>query len=158
MKNLLEVDSVFKRYGEKLILSDVYLKCKTGNIIGLLGRNGSGKSTLLKIIFGVIEAETKFIRINGTVKEHVNQLMKDVGYLPQHNFIPDNLTVKKAIDLSIQKEKRIEFYSDKLINSVLDNKISNLSTVLRNQINSSKFVLLDEPYNGLAPVMINKVN
>jgi ABC-type polysaccharide/polyol phosphate transport system ATPase subunit len=50
-KHILEVDSVQKRYDIQSILSDVYLKCETNDIIGLLGRNGSGKSTLLKIIW-----------------------------------------------------------------------------------------------------------
>jgi len=53
-KSILEVDSVQKQYDGKIILSDVYLKCETNNIIGILGRNGSGKSTLLKIIFGIV--------------------------------------------------------------------------------------------------------
>jgi ABC-type multidrug transport system ATPase subunit len=44
----IEVDSVQKSFDHKSILSDVYLKCETTDIIGLLGRNGSGKSTLLK--------------------------------------------------------------------------------------------------------------
>jgi ABC-type multidrug transport system ATPase subunit len=45
-KHILEVDSVQKRYDIQSILSDVYLKCETNDIIGLLGRNGSGKSTV----------------------------------------------------------------------------------------------------------------
>ena len=57
MMHLLEVDSVIKTYNDSLIVSEVYLKCEIGNIIGLLGRNGSGKSTLMKIIFGVVDAE-----------------------------------------------------------------------------------------------------
>ena len=58
-KHILEVDSVQKQYDNTTIVSDVYLKCETGNIIGLLGRNGSGKSTLLKIVFGIISADYK---------------------------------------------------------------------------------------------------
>ena len=165
MKHLLEVDSVIKRYNNQLVVSDVYIKCETGNIIGLLGRNGSGKSTLLKIIFGIINAEAKFIRIDGVVKHHINQLMKDISYLPQHNFIPDNFKVKKAIDLSIEKSKRNDFYEDEMIKAVLKNKVSQLSggelRYLEIKLilsNSSKFVLLDEPYNGLAPLMIEQIN
>ena len=58
-KHILEVDSVQKQYDNTTIVSGVYLKCETGNIIGLLGRNGSGKSTLLKIVFGIISADYK---------------------------------------------------------------------------------------------------
>lgn len=165
MKHLLEVDSIIKRYNNELVVSDAYVKCETGNIIGLLGRNGSGKSTLLQIIFGIVEAETKFIRIDGIVKQHVNQLMKDISYLPQHNFIPENFSVRKAINLSIEKLKRNVFYEDNLIATVLDNKIGQLSggelRYLEIKLilsNPSKFVLLDEPYNGLSPIMIEKVN
>jgi len=165
MKHILEVDSIIKRYDNKLVVSDVYVKCETGNIIGLLGRNGSGKSTLLQIIFGIIGAETKFIRIDGFVKRHVNQLMKDISYLPQHNFIPENFSVRKAINLSIEKLKRNVFYEDNLIATFLDNKIGQLSggelRYLEIKLilsNPSKFVLLDEPYNGLSPIMIEKIN
>lgn len=165
MKHLLEVDSIIKRYNNELVVSDVYVKCETGNIIGLLGRNGSGKSTLLQIIFGIVDAETKFIRIDGIVKQHVNQLMKDISYLPQHNFIPENFSVRKAINLSIEKLKRSVFYEDNLIATVLDNKIGQLSggelRYLEIKLvlsNPSKFVLLDEPYNGLSPIMIEKIN
>ena len=55
--SILEVDSVQKQYDGKIILSDVYLKCETGTVLGILGRNGSGKSTLLKIIFGIEPAD-----------------------------------------------------------------------------------------------------
>jgi ABC-type multidrug transport system ATPase subunit len=165
MKHLLEVDSVIKSFNNELVVSDVYIKCETGNVIGLLGRNGSGKSTLLKIIFGIINAERKFIRIDGVVKQHVNQLMKEISYLPQHNFIPNNFTVKKAIDLSIEKSKRSDFYVDEMIKAILNNKINQLSggelRYLEIKLilsNPSKFVLLDEPYNGLAPIMIEKIN
>lgn len=165
MKHLLEVDSIIKRYNNQLVISDVYIKCETGNIIGLLGRNGSGKSTLLKIIFGIINAETKFIRVDGVVKKHVNQLMKEISYLPQHNFIPQNFSVKKAIDLSIEKSKTSDFYEDEMIKNILNNKICHLSggelRYLEIKLilsNPSKFVLLDEPYNGLTPLMIEKIN
>ena len=57
MPNLLEIDSVVKSYDTRVILTDIYLKCKTGDIIGMLGRNGTGKSTLLKILFGILQAD-----------------------------------------------------------------------------------------------------
>ena len=57
MPNLLEIDSVVKSYDTRIVLTDIYLKCKTGDIIGMLGRNGTGKSTLLKILFGILQAD-----------------------------------------------------------------------------------------------------
>ena len=164
-KHLLEIDSVQKSFDNKNILSDVYLKCETNDIIGLLGSNGSGKSTLLKIIFGITSADFKFIRIDGSVKTKTKDLFNEISYLPQDNCIPSVFTVKKAIELSISKDRIPEFYSDEMIWKMLDKKISHLSggelryleiKIILN--NSSKFVLLDEPYNGLSPLMVEKVN
>jgi ABC-type multidrug transport system ATPase subunit len=164
-KHILEVDSVRKHFDNKLVVSDVYLKCETNEIIGLLGRNGSGKSTLLKIIFGIVSAENKFIRIDGVVKNKVSQLLKEISYLHQEQFIPNHLTVKKAISLSISIEKTADFLEDTMIQSILDKKINYLSSgelryleIKLVLFNSSKFVLLDEPYNGLSPIMVEKVN
>jgi ABC-type multidrug transport system ATPase subunit len=166
LKNhLLEIDSVQKYFGNKNILSDIYLKCETKDVIGLLGRNGSGKSTLLRIIFGIESADFKFVRIDGCVKFKTKDLFGDISYLPQVNFLPNLFSVKKAIQLSISKEKIPEFYVDEMIKSILDKKIAHLSggelryleiKIILN--NSSKFVLLDEPYNGLSPLMVEKVN
>lgn len=164
-KHILEVDSVQKSFGNKFILSDVYLKCETGDVIGLLGRNGSGKSTLLKIIFGTENADFKFVQIDGVVKIKTSDLFKEITYLSQDNFIPYHFTVKKAILLTLEKDKIVAFYEDEIIEGFLDKKISHLSggelrylEIKLVLFNSSKFVLLDEPYNGLSPLMIEVVN
>ncbi|MFH6993262.1 ATP-binding cassette domain-containing protein [Flavobacterium sp. FlaQc-48] len=164
-KHILEVDGIQKKYNERVILSDVYLKCETSQIIGLLGRNGSGKSTLLKIIFGIIPAPNKCIRIDAVSKNNKNILLNEVSYLSQEPFIPNHLSVKKAISLSIDKQKINFFNEDQFIQSILGKKIGHLSggelRYLEIKIvlsNPSKFVLLDEPYNGLSPLMIEVVN
>lgn len=161
----MEVDSVQKSYEGKSILYDVYLKCETGEIVGLLGRNGCGKSTLLKIIFGIESADNKFIRIDGTVKNQTSHLLKEVSYLHQENFIPNNFSVKKAISLAIEKSEIAKFLEDELIKSIIDKNIKSLSggeiRYLEIKLilsNSSKFVLLDEPYNGLSPLMVEETN
>jgi ABC-type multidrug transport system ATPase subunit len=166
LKNhLLEIDSVQKSFDNKNILSDVYLKCETKDVIGLLGRNGSGKSTLLKIIFGITSTDFKFVRIDGRVKTKAKDLFDEISYLPQDNYIPNMFSIKKAIQLSVPKEKILEFCADEIIGTMLDKKVSHLSggelryleiKIILN--NSSKFVLLDEPYNGLSPLMVEKVN
>lgn len=164
-KHILEVDSVQKYFSNRLVVSDVSLRCETNDIIGLLGRNGSGKSTLLKIIFGIVPADNKFIRIDGVVKNKASQLLREISYLHQEHFIPNHFTVKKTISLSIDKAKLEGFYKDDLIQSIDGKKIAHLSggelrylEVRLILFNSSKFVLLDEPYSGLSPIMIEKVN
>jgi len=164
-ESILEVDSVQKHYNEKIIISDVYLKYHTGEIIGILGRNGSGKSTLLKIIFGIEAADFKFVRVNSVVKSKTSDLLNEISYLPQENFIPNSFSVKKTIVLSITKDKIQDFCADEMIQLILAKKIKHLSggelryleiKLILN--NASKFVLFDEPYNGLSPIMIDKVN
>lgn len=164
-KYLLEVDSIRKHYNHKPIVTDVYLKCETGNIIGLLGHNGCGKSTLLKIIFGIVKADFKFIRVNQQIAKTTSQLLKDVSYLSQENFIPKHFSVEKAIGLSIEKVKRDDFYNDPMISGLKNKTIGMLSggelryleikLILQRE---SKFVLLDEPYNGLSPLLTQKIS
>lgn len=164
-KHLLEIDSVQKNFGHQTIISDVYLKCETGAIIGILGRNGCGKSTLLKIIFGIVPADFKFVRIDGVVQLKAEALFKEISYLHQDSCIPNSFTVKKAIELSISKDNLHAFYEDNMIQNIQDKKIGHLSggelRYLEIKIvlyNPSKFVLLDEPYNGLSPLMAEKIN
>ena len=164
-KHLLEIDSVQKNFGHQSIISDVYLKCETGDVIGILGRNGCGKSTLLKIIFGIVPADFKFIRIDGVVQLKPEALFQEISYLHQDSCIPKSLSVKTAVQLSISNEHLQDFYADEMIQNIRDKKIGHLSggelryleikLVIRNP---SKFILLDEPYNGLSPLMAEKIN
>lgn len=164
-KHILEVDGIQKRFNERVILSDIYLKCETSEIVGLLGRNGSGKSTLLKIIVGLVNAPNKCIRIDCASKNKAIDLFNEISYLHQDQFIPNHLSVKKAISLSIGAKEIESFSNDGFIKSIVRKKISNLSggelRYLEIKIvlyNSSKFVLLDESYNGLSPLMVDVVN
>ena len=164
-KHTLEVDGIQKKFNQRVILSDIYLKCETSEIVGLLGRNGSGKSTLLKIIFGIISAPNKCIRIDSVSKNTENVLLNEISYLHQEQFVPNHLSVQKAISLSIDEKNESAFLDDELIQSVLKKKIKHLSSgelryleIKLVLFNPSKFVLLDEPYNGLSPLMVDVVN
>ena len=161
-KSLLEIDSIQKYFGDKLLLSDIYLRCETGEIIGLLGRNGSGKSTLLKIIFGIIPTEHKFVRIDGVVKSSTSKLLSDISYLSQHHFIPKFLGVRQAILLTKPKLRQSEFLADEFISTFIGKHIHELSAgelrYLEIKVGlQNPSALLDEPFSGLAPLMIQKV-
>lgn len=164
-KHILEVDGIRKGFNNNMLLSDIHIKCETGEIIGLLGRNGSGKSTLLKIIFGIVSAPDKCIRIDSLSKNNSGTLLNEISYLHQEQFIPKYLSVQKAIALSIDKQNTKEFCKDKFIEPLLAKKINHLSggelrylEIKLVLFNSSKFILLDEPYNGLSPLMVDRVN
>ena len=73
MHHLLEIDSIIKNFGTRQLLTDVYLKINTGDVIGLFGRNGTGKSVLMQIIFGTMKADRKFIRLDECEDDEVAQ-------------------------------------------------------------------------------------
>lgn len=165
MKSILEADSIEKSYNYKTILSDIYLKCETGDIIGVLGRNGCGKSTLLKIIYGIVPAEHEFVRIDYQLRRKAYKYPSEISYLSQDNFIPKHFKVSKVIRLFLTKENISAFCDDEFIESIFNQKIEKLSggelrylEIKLILYSDSKFALLDEPYNGLSPVMINLAN
>lgn len=164
MQNILEIDSVYRYVNANFKLSDIYLKCKTGDIIGIVGRNGAGKSLLLKIIFGTEKAENKLIRINGKPQPEGFLRNSEIVYLSQDSFLPFNLNVKSVIKLFLSQQSFDSLIQDEIISGILNTKIKNLSggeqryLEVKLLLNSeAKFVLLDEPLNALSPIMKEKM-
>jgi ABC-type lipopolysaccharide export system ATPase subunit len=164
MASILEIDSVQKAFDTRQVLTDIYLKCRTGDIIGMLGRNGSGKSTLLKILFGTMPADSKYIRIDGFIYQYPFLSVGEVAYLPQHSFLLRHLTVYKTAELYLRKQQLEHFFDDQLIGRLQKNKISGLSGGEQRYLEiklllnlPAKFLLLDEPFNGVAPIMVEQL-
>ncbi|RYJ39371.1 ABC transporter related protein [Flavobacterium anhuiense] len=163
-KHVLKISGIQKSFNDKLLLSDIYLELQTGQIMGLFGRNGSGKSTLFKIIFGIVTDFDKSIFIDGISKHNSPTLICEISYLHQNQFVPNHFSVFKAIRLSIDKQKLDAFCDDGFLKSLFNQKVRNLSfgelrylQVKLILFNQSKFVLLDEPFSGLSPKMIEIV-
>jgi len=161
MSHLLEIDSVNKSFGQNRVLTDIYLKCETGDMIGMLGSNGSGKSTFLKILFGSIQAEQKFIRIDGKVFDRPYISFGEIAYLSQDSFIPRNMILADAAKFYNCANT---FFDDPVLNMVKYQKASQLSggelryAEIKLLLNVNvKFVLLDEPFNGISPIYIESV-
>ena len=164
MMSGLHVDSVVKNFGLRLILSDIFISCKQGEIIGLLGRNGSGKSSLLKIIFGTLTAENKFITVDD---QHVNNLFDRrnlIHYLPQDNFLPNHINIKSIISLFCTPAKAALLIELDLIKPLIYKKSKQLSggerrivEILLMIYSEAKYLLLDEPFNGLAPIYLETI-
>jgi ABC-type lipopolysaccharide export system ATPase subunit len=163
MPHILEVDSVQKHFDERSILTDIYLQCRTGEIIGLLGRNGSGKSTLMQIIFGTIDAQ-KFIRIDGKVYEAPYKTKDLIAYLPQHDFVPKHLSVRQAARLYPGKASAERFLDDPVLKPLSGSKTGSLSggevryLEIKLLLNTPcRFIMLDEPFSGVSPVMVEQI-
>jgi lipopolysaccharide export system ATP-binding protein len=164
MSNLLEADSIRKEFGNNQVLTDIYLRCQPGDIIGLLGRNGSGKTTLLKIIFGTLHTNYKFIRINNKIIDRPFKTKNNVAYLSQDNFLPKSITVKQVIEIFSDVIDPERFLDDEVISKVTGTKIRDLSGGESRYIEvklllslDTLFVLLDEPFNGISPLHIGLI-
>ncbi len=162
--NGLHVDSVIKSFDAKQILTDVFLSCKKGEIIGLLGRNGSGKSTLLKIIFGSLPAERKFIKAEGTILNNLFQSHIVIKYLPQFSFLPNHIKVNTIINLFCDKENSELIKANKFFKHLLNKRSKELSGGEKRLLeiflivySDAKYILIDEPFNGIAPVYKNNI-
>ncbi|WP_053992731.1 ATP-binding cassette domain-containing protein [Mangrovimonas sp. TPBH4] len=156
----LHIDSVSKSYDTKVILSDVYMSCKKGETVGLIGRNGSGKSTLLKIVFGIEKADFKFVSVGQTIIKSVKDGRRLINYLPQDNFLPNNVSIKSLINLFLEKAHRETVLENEYIQPLLKKQNQQLSggekrivEILLMAHSNAHFVLLDEPFNGLSPIM-----
>lgn len=163
MKNILEVDSIQKYVNKDFSLSDIYLHCETGEILGIFGRNGSGKSLLMKIIFGTEKANHKFIRINNKLINKPYKVADNIVYLPQNSFLPKNLSVQKILKLYLDEDRTKDFQDDEIIQKINASKINELSggelryLELKLLLKSkAKFILLDEPLNALSPILKEK--
>ena len=143
---------------------DVYLKCETGDVVGLLGRNGSGKSSLMKIIFGTLHGESQSVRLNGQYVQQLFKLPNTVHYLPQDGFAMNYLTFNDLIKIF-----RLEGTLDRIrdleeINTNANRKIGQLSGGVKKLMEiitvlytPGAFVLLDEPFSYLSPVLVEKI-
>lgn len=162
--SFLHVDSIVKKFGGKLVLSDVFITCKQGEVVGVLGRNGSGKSTLLKIIFGSLGADCKFVRVGDKRISSLYDAKGLVGYLPQDPFIPNHVKVHRVIRLFCDEKNASAIAESKFVKPLLDKKAYQLSGGERRVLEillivhaNVRFVLLDEPFNGVAPIYKDEI-
>ena len=154
----LKVDSVELAFDLRKILQDVYLECRQGEIVGLLGRNGSGKSSLLKIIFGTLTPGYKYVSIDGEFirRGYVNN---KIAYLPQHNYLPRGVIIKKLAVNIISEQYWEEFSNHTIYKNHHHKKTEELSGGELRQLemlmilySRANFILLDEPFTHVTPV------
>lgn len=163
--NGLKADSISKEFESKAILTDVYVSCQIGEIVGLLGRNGSGKSTLLKIIFGSMPVKHKYVNIDGKINGSMFENRHLISYLPQDNFLPNAISVKNAISIFCDSQQTVQkLFEEPLIAPLLKSKCQDISggekrilEILLILHSKAKYILMDEPFNGVAPIYKEKV-
>ena len=163
MTHTFEADGIILEFGTRRILSNIYFKCETGKIIGILGRNGQGKTCLMNIVYGSLNPESKSIRFDNISVFQAFKRPDLLTYLPQFNFIPSSLSLKRIFsDFNLDYKIFENFFPEfKAKHNVI---IKNLSGGQRRLVEvyaiikgNSKFSMLDEPFSHLMPVQIEKI-
>ena len=162
MTDVLEIDGVILEFGSTRILQDVYLRCETGKVVGVLGRNGTGKSSLFKIIFGELTATSQSVRINGKAYTTDKRPQKDVMFLPQFGFVPHHLSLGRLLeDFELNFNELVEYFPE--FGQRLKDKLADLSSGQRRIVeiysilmSPAKFCILDEPFSGVMPVHVDQ--
>lgn len=155
---MLEIKNISKKYGKNLVLDNFSYNIESGNIIGILGPNGSGKTTLLKIIKGYLLPSSGEIFLDGKKIDYLSN--SQISYLPDVNFMDENLTVEKGIYLFNNFFE--DFRVDKMISMLelmkLDKnkKIKELSKGMKEKYNlalilsrKARLYIIDEPISGV---------
>ncbi len=162
----IEVNHLFKYYGEQAAVQDISFNVAAGEIVGFIGPNGAGKSTTMKIITGFIPSSSGDVKVCGMpVNEDSMQTRQLIGYLPEHNPLYLDMYVKEYLEFvgKIYKVKNLKSRIQEMINAVgLDveqnKKIGALSKGYRQRvglaaaiIHDPQVLILDEPTSGLDP-------
>lgn len=157
-KHLLEIDSVELSFGERRILTGVYLAVETGGVTAVLGRNGSGKSCLMKILCGSLRADFRSMRLDGVWRDRFRA--DEVRYLAQRGFLPGWLRVGRVLrDFGLAWDDLLKWFP--LFDKLRDTKVCNMSggeqRILESYLilrSPTRFVLLDEPFSQVAPLHV----
>jgi branched-chain amino acid transport system ATP-binding protein len=134
---LLELEGVHAAYGPSRVLHGVSLEAAAGEVVSLLGRNGAGKSSTLKAIVGLVEITGGAVRFDG---REITRLPTyeigrlGIGYVPEDRRISWSKRISASASLSGGEQQML--------------------TVARTLMGNPRLLLLDEPSEGLAPVIV----
>jgi branched-chain amino acid transport system ATP-binding protein len=173
MSNVLEVKDIHTFIGQFHILEGVSVEVPDGSITVLLGRNGAGKTTTLKSILGLTPPSRGSISFDGTEiqGQHAYQIASQgIGYVPEHRAIFRDLSVEENLRIAERKQGDLAQRADFIFGIFPDLKRlirlpgGNLSggqqqmlAIARALVPDNRLLLIDEPSEGLAPVIIEQV-
>lgn len=178
----LSATGLRKSYGGRMVVQDVSISVKSGEVVGLLGPNGAGKTTSFYMIVGLVAADAGRIEIDDTVISSMpihKRARLGLSYLPQDASVFRRLSVEENIRavLELQIDNDGKKFSSKQIEEQLDalleelqithirrNSALSLSGGERRRVEISRalatrprFILLDEPFAGVDPIAVIEI-
>jgi len=172
---LLDIKETHTYYGKSHILHGVSMGVEKGEIVTLLGRNGVGKSTILKSIMGLVKPRNGSIQFKGEdilgLKPH-KICHLGVGYVPEDRRIFPKLTVRQNLQVGLKPKQKVEnpwtidrvyeFFPqlgerDNQRGGNLSGGEQQMLTIGRTLMGNPEIILVDEPTEGLAPLLVEMV-
>ena len=172
---VLELTGVDTFYGRAQILSEVSLEVRRGEVVALLGRNGAGKSTTIKSIMGLVRPARGEIAFEGRSIQGLEPFQISrlgLGYVPEDRRVFTGLTVAENLEVGRQPRREnaphwthgelvalfpnLAAMSDRL-GGLMSGGEQQMLTIARTLMGNPTTMLLDEPSEGLAPVIVEQV-
>jgi len=179
MNMMLKLEKVNTYYDNSHILFDISLEVEKDEIVALLGRNGVGKTTTLLTIMGLVPPKSGSINFRDEAiegKKAYQIAMSGIGFVPEERWIFPNLTVHQNLLMGIKPgqmgktvkdgwniERAYEYFprlADRKNQKgeVLSGGEMQMLTIARTLMGNPELILIDEPTEGLAPIIVERVN
>jgi branched-chain amino acid transport system ATP-binding protein len=167
---MLELDHVHTYYGESHVLKDVSLKVKKASVVTLLGRNGMGKTTTVRSIIGFTPPRSGIVRFKGKEVQHLQAYQicqMGLALVPQGRRIFPSLSIDENLLIAARGrgwtlEKVHSLFPilksrARHKGNLLSGGEQQMAAIARALLTNPDFLLMDEPSEGLAPLLVNEV-
>lgn len=167
---ILRVQNLTKRFGDLVAVDDLSFEVEPGEVFGLLGPNGAGKTTTIRMILDIIPPDAGHITVLGGSPATAQPR---IGYLPEERGLYRNVRVLdmlvylaelKGADRARARERALEWLARMGLEDRAGNKVKDLSRgmqqrlqVIASIVHDPDLVFLDEPFQGLDPVNVERV-